>query len=110
MLTEFIERDPSKDLLIIIVGDHQPRLESNAPGEVTLNTPVHVLTTDPATLELFLEAGATKGMMPKPGATMAHEGLFSLIVWAMAQAHGDAVSKVLGRWSPDGAQPSGLYR
>lgn len=110
VLTEFIERDPSKDLLIIIVGDHQPRLESNAPGEVTLNTPVHVLTTDPATLELFLEAGATKGMMPKPGATMAHEGLFSLIVWAMAQAHGDAVSKVLGRWSPDGAQPSGLYR
>jgi hypothetical protein len=110
VLTELIESDPSRDLLIVIVGDHQPRLESNAPGEVTLNTPVHVLTTDPATLQLFLEAGATKGMMPRPGATMAHEGLFSLMVWALTEAHGDAVSKVLARWSPEGALPSGLYR
>lgn len=110
VLTEFLERDPSKDLLIVIVGDHQPRLESNPPGEVTLNTPVHVLTTDPALHALFLQAGGVNGMMLEPRATLAHEGLFSLVVWALTQAYGEPVSKVLGLRSPDGAPPSALYR
>lgn len=111
LFTEFVESDPSRDLLVIIVGDHQPRLESNPPGEVTLNTPLHVLTTDAALHARFLEAGAVDGMMLEPGRpTLNHEGLFSLLVWALAQTYGDDVSKVVGRRSPDGAGLSAIYR
>lgn len=111
LVTEFIEQEPSKDVLIVIVGDHQPRLESNPPGEVTLNTPLHVLTSDPSLHARFIEAGAVEGMMLDASQTAVnHEGLFSLVVWALAQTYGDDMSKVLGRRAPDGASLSTIYR
>lgn len=111
LFTEFVETDPSTELLVIIVGDHQPRLESNPPGEVTLNTPLHILTSDAGLHARLVEAGAVDGMMPDPARpALNHEGLYSLVVWAFAQTWGDDVSKVVGRRSPDGAPLSAIYR
>lgn len=112
LLTEFLEADDSKELVVVIIGDHQPRLESNPPGEVTMNTPVHVISFDAAFVEAFVRLGAQPGMFAEPGRVQAmlHEGLFSLLVSRLASRYGDAPSALRATWSPEGAELSGLRR
>jgi hypothetical protein len=112
LLTEFLEADASEDLVVVILGDHQPRLESNPPGEVTMNTPVHILSRDPAFIERVIALGASRGMYRPPGSSpvLQHEGLASLIVSLMSSQYGEGMSRVSVKWSPDGAALSGLRR
>jgi hypothetical protein len=110
VLTDMLEKDPSKELVVIVVGDHQPRLESNPPGEVTFNSPVHVISRDPTFVERFAQTGFQPGLYAEPGRTpvLQHEGLFSLLVKKLAEAYGTSATKGLAQYFPGGIGLAGL--
>jgi phosphoglycerol transferase MdoB-like AlkP superfamily enzyme len=104
VLTEFLDADKNKDVVILVVGDHQPRLENTAP-EITMNSPVHLISRDPALVQRFREAGFQPGMLADPhGTHFKHEGLFSLVVSNLAALYGNQAVP----YFPDGIGLSGL--
>ena len=107
-LTDFLASDPSKDLIVIVLGDHQPRLESNSPGAVTFRSPVHVIARDPGFVDRFAELGFQPGMYADPGHALQHEGLFSLLVTKLAEAYGTPDTRGLAHYFPDGIGLAGL--
>jgi hypothetical protein len=109
-LADFLEADASKDAVIVILGDHQPRLESNSPGDVTFHTPVHVLSKDGAFVESFAELGFEPGLHAAPGRQKAlnHEALFSLLVTKLAAAYGTPDTRWLASYFPQGIGLRGL--
>lgn len=110
VLTDFLEADPAEDLVVVVLGDHQPRLESNPPGEVTFNAPLHVLSRDPALIERFVAAGFQRGLFAEPGRgpALKHEGLFSLFVSKLSEAYGTPETRRFARYYPDGISLAGL--
>lgn len=90
VLLDVLEADHSPNIVVAIVGDHQPRLEADVPGGVTMNTPVHMLSRDPAFIENLADAGFQPGMYAKPNLRepLWHEGLFSLWVSKLTAAYG----------------------
>ena len=85
-------------------------LESNPPGELTFNAPVHVLSRDAAFVERFADAGFQPGLFAEPGKAPAlqHEGLFSLWVKKLAEAYGTPETRDRATWFPDGIGLAGL--
>lgn len=79
ILVQYLEQLDG-DKLVIIMGDHQPPLVSEADD--TYDVPVHVLARDPALLEEFSAAGFSEGMDLNDGrfTTILHEALFSMVV------------------------------
>ena len=64
------------------MGDHQPPLVAPDTGPEAI---VHVIASDPAWLEAFLDRGFTPGMTPRPPpAPIAHRDLFPILVRALA--------------------------
>ena len=110
VLTEVLEADPSPDVVIVIVGDHQPRLESNQPGEVTFETPIHVLSRDADFVDPLALLGFERGMFAEPGriAPVTHAGLFSLVVSQLAARYGTPETRAFGRYAPEGISLAGL--
>ncbi|HKP59474.1 MAG TPA: hypothetical protein VJV78_22280 [Polyangiales bacterium] len=90
VLLDVLEADHSPNIVVAIVGDHQPRLESDAPGEVTMNAPVHIISRDAAFVESFAPLGFARGLYPEPTVrpTHWHEGLFSLWISRLVAAYG----------------------
>lgn len=90
VMLEVLEADKSPNIVVAIVGDHQPRLEADVPGGVTMNTPVHMLSRDPAFIESLADAGFQPGMYAKPHVVkpLWHEGLFSLWVSKLTARYG----------------------
>jgi hypothetical protein len=111
LLTEWLEAEAERGSVILIVGDHQPRLEWNAPGDVTMNTPVHVLSQDAALIERFKAHGFQAGMYAKPeaGMNLQHAGLFSLFIRELAAAYA-APSDTEPAYYPNGLPLAGLNR
>ncbi len=109
-LAEFLEADRSQDAVIVVLGDHQPRLESNSPGEVTFHTPVHILSKDGAFVESFADIGFQQGLYAEPGRgqTLNHEGLFSLLVTKLGAAYGTPETRWLATYFPEGISLRGL--
>jgi hypothetical protein len=109
LFTELLEAEPSRDIVVMILGDHQPRLESNPPGEVTMNTPLHVLSRDPAFVASFADVGCQPGMFADPTLhpALQHEALFSLWVSKLAARYGQPGASD-ARYFPDGIGLSGL--
>jgi hypothetical protein len=89
VVEDFLSRR-TRDTLVILMGDHQPPVLSSQSD--TFDVPMHVIARDPTVLQEFLERGFSKGLVPpvKLPAQVKHEGLFSLIVRAMARADGSA--------------------
>jgi hypothetical protein len=110
LLTEWLTSEVGRDSVILIVGDHQPRLESDHPGAITLNTPVHVLSRDAAFVESFAARGFQAGMYadPKLRAPLRHDGLFSLMISELAARYGDADASSHAHYYPDGIPLAGL--
>lgn len=104
-LLEFIEADPSQDLVVVVLGDHQPRLESNAPGEVSFHTPIHVLSRDRAFVDSFADLGFQRGLFATPGVTAAlnHEALFSILVSKLAAFYATPETKEFAHVFREGA-------
>ena len=110
VLTDFLESDQSSNLVVVVIGDHQPRLESNPPGEVTFDTPVHILSKDPAFVQRFAGLGFQPGLYAEPGRTppLQHEALFSLLVSKLAEAYGTSDTRTFARYFPEGISLAGL--
>ena len=81
---QLIQNPPERPTLVLIMGDHQPPLLA---ADLGFEVPVHAYATDPALLEGFLEHGFAPGWLPAAG-SIRHEGLFSLLVGALALADG----------------------
>ena len=109
LLSEFLEAESSQDIVIAILGDHQPRLESNVPGEVTMNTPLHMLSRDSAFIASLAGAGFQSGLRVPPGKRepLQMQGLYSLWISKLAAAYGAEGSRS-APYYPDGIGLSGL--
>lgn len=111
LLTEWLESEPAKDSIVIIMGDHQPRLETDVPGGINLRTPVHMLSRDPAFVDSFADVGFQPGMYAEPArpSTLRHEGLLSLWISKLRAAYGTPQSPSI-QYRPVGIALSGLNR
>ena len=74
--------------LIILFGDHQPPMIT--PLEMGRQTPVHVLSQDPALIDAFLERGfcSTLDLTAKAPRPIRHESFLSLLMRGMQAAYG----------------------
>jgi hypothetical protein len=90
VMLDVLEADKSKNIVVAVIGDHQPRLEADVPGGVTMNTPVHMLSRDPAFIESLADAGFQPGLYAKAHVAkpLWHEGLFSLWVSKLTARYG----------------------
>jgi hypothetical protein len=111
LLTEWFEAEAARGSVILIVGDHQPRLEWDPPGGVNMNTPVHVLSQDPALVDRFVKDGFQTGMYATPhvGPTLQHEGLMSLLLTEVSQTYA-AEGSPKAKYFPEGLPLAGLNR
>jgi hypothetical protein len=77
------------DALVFVIGDHQPPFI--AAETAGFESVVHVLARDPALLQEFAEQGFKPGLMlgVEDSAAVEHEGMFSLIVRALARCCSD---------------------
>ena len=66
-LTSWVERSADPDLVVVVVGDHQPAPLVTGPG-AGRDVPVSILTRDPAVLARTADWGWTDGLRPDPGA------------------------------------------
>ena len=110
-LLDVLETEPAREIVVIVLGDHQPRLEANRPGDVTLNAPLHILSRDPTFIARFRDQGFQPGLYARPGITppLQHEGLFSLWVSQLAAAYGKPGANAASYY-PDGIGLAGLNR
>jgi hypothetical protein len=64
-LAGYLRTQPRDDLIIVVVGDHQPPAMVsglNAPWDV----PVHIITGNPAVLSALKSCGFVPGVIPAP--------------------------------------------
>jgi phosphatidylglycerophosphate synthase len=66
-LTSWVQRSDDPDLVVVVVGDHQPAPLVTGPG-AGRDVPISVLTRDPAVLARTADWGWTDGLRPAPGA------------------------------------------
>jgi hypothetical protein len=113
VLTEWIEAEAraSHDNVFVIAGDHQPRLEWDIPGPVTMNTPVHILANDAAFVDSFEAQGFQPGMYADPTLhpALKHQGLFSLLVSKLVAAFGEEPKRKLPYY-PNGLPLAAINR
>lgn len=111
-LLDLLEADRSQEIVVVVLGDHQPRLESNSPGDVTFRTPVHVMSRDGAFVDRFADMGFQPGLFVEAGRTapLLHEALFSLFVTKLAESYGTLETMGFARYFPEGIGLSGLNR
>ncbi len=91
------------DKIVIIMGDHQPPLLSSE--DKSFDVPIHILARDPQLLVEFRAQGFVDGLAINSGreALIAHEGMFSLMVRALAQCCSEG-SAGLPEYLPDGVR------
>lgn len=84
-LAGFVARLPESDVLVILVGDHEPAaIVTGDPAARTV--PMHVLTRDPALLQPFLAWSFTSGVRPEPSAPVRDMAAFrAFLVQAFAE-------------------------
>ncbi len=86
---DFVLNNPDNPLTVTLFGDHQPPLV--ATEQMGRETPVHVISNQPALTSSLQRHGFVPGLMLDPGATpIKHEGYLSLFINAM---HGGFGSK-----------------
>ncbi len=66
-LTSWVERSADPDLVVVVVGDHQPAPLVTGP-RAGRDVPVSILARDPAVLARTADWGWTDGLRPDPGA------------------------------------------
>jgi hypothetical protein len=109
-LLDLLEDLKDPDAVVIVVGDHQPRLDCPKTPK-TYDTPLHVLSRDAAFVDSFDEVGLVRGMFPSQNApSLAHEGMFSLLVEKLAQRHAGPQTRPRGLYIPEGSATSALNR
>jgi phosphatidylglycerophosphate synthase len=66
-LTSWVQRSAGPDLVVVVVGDHQPAPLVTGAG-AGRDVPISILTRDPAVLARTADWGWTDGLRPGPGA------------------------------------------
>jgi hypothetical protein len=66
-LTSWVQRSADPDLVVVVVGDHQPAPLVTGPG-AGRDVPISILARDPAVLARTAGWGWTDGLRPDPGA------------------------------------------
>lgn len=87
-IVSFVTAAPDRDLVLVVLGDHQPSAPVTGPG-AGRDVPVTVIAHDPAVLDRISGWGWADGMHPSPAGP----------VWPM-EAFRD---RVLAAWSADPA-------
>jgi hypothetical protein len=64
----YLSQQAPRNLVLIVVGDHQPLAAVSGPN-ASWDVPVHVVCADPALLRRFIERGFAPGLLP-PAATL----------------------------------------
>lgn len=70
VLGGYLRKHADRDLVMILIGDHQPPAAVSGEG-ATWNVPVHVIASRPAVLDGLLDAGFHAGIAPV-GPALAH--------------------------------------
>jgi hypothetical protein len=89
MLTDFIVRHGDEDAIFVLIGDHQPpRVSRRSDG---YETPVHIITRDPAFVTGLEQYGFTPGTFVDgdAGPSIRHEGIYSLLMRSLVQTYGE---------------------
>ncbi|MFH2115724.1 MAG: hypothetical protein ABIJ86_14590 [Spirochaetota bacterium] len=73
IIREFIYRYVDPESLVIILGDHQPRIPISE-AESSYSVPVHVLSGNAALVEPLLRQGFQPGMVPEDE-VLPHRGM-----------------------------------
>ena len=88
MLTDFILNHADEDAIFVLIGDHQPpRVSRRNDG---YETPVHIITRDPAFIASLDPYGFTPGTVvdDTAGPSIHHEGIYSLLMRSLIQTYG----------------------
>lgn len=105
VLTRFIESLPGQELMIVIVGDHQPPVLPTKGAAV----PLHFITRGVSGMVQLEDAGFVKGLVPPAERSMRHEGLLTLIAEILStDESSNGERKTVYR--PGGASPASLVR
>jgi hypothetical protein len=70
-----------RDLVMVIVGDHQPPAAVSGEG-ATWNVPVHIVTSRAAVLDRLIELGFREGLTPQRPVIASMGGLMPLLLHA----------------------------
>ncbi|WP_309904529.1 hypothetical protein [Variovorax soli] len=79
-LGDYLEHRAPRQLLTIMIGDHQPLASVSGAG-ASWDVPVHIISSDAALLQRFEAAGFRPGLLPQEGpAPMRMEALTRLLL------------------------------
>jgi hypothetical protein len=82
-LADYLARHAARELVLIVVGDHQPIGTVSGPDQ-PYDVPVHVIASDPALLARFEAAGFVAGLTPAQQALGPMHGLTQVLVDAFS--------------------------
>jgi hypothetical protein len=78
-LSGYLRLRSDRDLVMIIVGDHQPPAAVTGEG-ATWNVPIHIITSRDAVLDRLIERGFQEGLTPQRPVTASMAGLMPLLL------------------------------
>jgi len=78
-LSGYLRLRSDRDLVLIIIGDHQPPAAVSGEG-ATWNVPIHIVTGRDAVLERLIEDGFQEGLTPQRPVTTSMAGLMPLLL------------------------------
>ena len=99
LMTRFITSFKNKNAVFILIGDHQPpMLTTENDG---FETPVHIISGDPAFIAGFKEYGFVEGLQSDSVQKIRHEALYSLLLRELVRNYGQDTLH-LPRYFPEG--------
>ena len=106
-LANYIIETGQDDSIFVLIGDHQPPQVSRRSD--SFDTPVHILSRDPALVDAFLNYGFVPGLaVEQATATLRHEGFYSMFMRVLVAECGQGI-RALPDYLPRGiAAESGL--
>ncbi len=81
MLAGYLQRNVTRDFVMIVLGDHQPPALVTGEG-ATWNVPVHVIATRTPVLDRLLARGFRRGLTPQPPAIARMHALLPILLEA----------------------------
>jgi hypothetical protein len=91
----YLRRHPSRDLVLVLVGDHQPAAAVAGEG-ASWDVPVHVVASRPAVLDALVAAGFRPGITPERRAL----GPMHALLPTLLTSFGTPAARVAARTAP----------
>ncbi len=101
-ISDFILRNGSENDIFILIGDHQPPVLANP--EDGFETPVHIISQDPAFVDSFIKYGFNRGLLVTDTKnSIKHEGIYSMLIREFIRHYGRNVTS-LPEYRPNGVE------